>query len=180
VSEANGHGLSPFVILHSNDASLRCRGSIFTGYRNAIGKFERQSRHKNRVLRAAELENSCLPKLRSPQAPRRNLHGNAYGAHLRKKPGKLFGAILRSVDERRCVSLLQVTHVLNAADFPDLPVTQSSRARGKNSGPKHHERPWQSVPEVELHAVLQIGAVGGKCESEERARLTFFPRVATR
>ncbi|HZC66485.1 MAG TPA: hypothetical protein VE545_07910 [Candidatus Dormibacteraeota bacterium] len=77
------------------------------------------------MLRAAELKNGCFPKPRSPRAHGGNLHGNAHGADFRKKPGKLLGAILRSVDERRCVSLLQVTHVLNAADFLDSPGTQA-------------------------------------------------------
>jgi hypothetical protein len=141
VREANSHGLSPFVILHSDDASFSDRSSIFAGHRNAIGKFQRQSGQKNRVLRAAELENTCFPKPRSPRTHGCNLDRNAHGADLRKKPRKLFGAILRTVDERRCVSLLQVTHVLNAADFPDAPGTQSAHARDKNSGSKHHEQP---------------------------------------
>jgi hypothetical protein len=117
VREANRHGLSPFVILHSDHASFSGRGSILAGHRNAIAKFERQSRQKNCMLRAAELENACFPKPRSPRTHGRNLNRNTHGAYFRKKPRKLLGAILRSVDERRCVSPLQVTHVLNAADF---------------------------------------------------------------
>jgi hypothetical protein len=140
VRETNSHGLSPFVILHSDDASFGGRGSIFAGHRNAIGKFQRQSRQKNRVLRVAELENACFPKPRSSRTHGRNLDGNAHGADFRKKPRKLLSAILRSVDERRCVSLVQVTHVLNAADFPDSSGTQSPHARDKNSDAKHHEQ----------------------------------------
>jgi hypothetical protein len=141
VREANSHGLSPFVILHSDDASFSGRRSIFAGHRNAIAKFQRQRRQKNRMLRAAELENACLPKPRLPRTHGRNLNRNTHGANFRKKPRQLPGAILRSVDERRCVSLLQVTHVLNAADFSVSPGTQSSQARDKNSGSKHHEQP---------------------------------------
>jgi hypothetical protein len=141
VRETNSHGLSPFVILHSDDASFGGRGSIFTGHRNSIGKFQRQSGQKNRVLRAAKLENASFPQPRSPRTHGRNLDRNAHGADFRKKTRKLLGAILRSVDERRCVSLLQVTHVLNAADFPNSPGTQSSQARDKDSGLKHHEQP---------------------------------------
>jgi hypothetical protein len=141
VRETNSHGLSPFVILHSDDAGFSGRGSIFAGHCDAIAKFERQSRQKNRMLRAAELENACFPKPRSPRTHGRNLNRNTHGANFRKKPRQLLGAILHSVDERRCVSLLQVTHVLNAADFPDSPGTQSPQAPDKNSDAKHHEQP---------------------------------------
>jgi hypothetical protein len=141
VRETNRHGLSPFVILHSDDAGFCGRGTIFTGHRNAIGKFQRQSGQKNRVLRAAKLENAGFPQPRSPRTHGRNLHRNAHGADFRKEPRKLLGAILGSVNERRCVSLWQVTHVLNAADFPNSPGTRSSQVPDQNSRLKHHEQP---------------------------------------
>ena len=82
LQEAHGHCFASFVVLHGIDGGLRLitLRPRFEPY--LVSELQWQRGKKDRVLRAAELDDSRLPQVRGAAPGRCDLHWDAHGAGL--------------------------------------------------------------------------------------------------
>jgi len=101
LQKAHGHGFASFVILQGVDGGLGLR-PLRSGLESyPVAKLQRQRRNKNRVMRAAVLDNGRLPQIRDAVPRRSYVHGDTHGAGLGEKARQPLRATLFLRDQLR-------------------------------------------------------------------------------